>query len=141
LTTSHGVSRPAKDGVAIVTAGSESFGRELVRELARRGYAIVVVYLDRQCDAEATVEEVLSGGGTAVAVRADLDDELDVERLFAESAAAFGGVDFVVHTKTDGAPVLYEHAARNLRRGSAIFRVGDAEQISRVLAALDSWRD
>jgi 3-oxoacyl-[acyl-carrier protein] reductase len=39
---------------------------------------------------------VLGDGGAAVAVRADVKDELDVERLFEESRSAFGGVDVVV---------------------------------------------
>jgi NAD(P)-dependent dehydrogenase (short-subunit alcohol dehydrogenase family) len=32
-----------------------------------------------------------------VAIRADIVDELDVNRLFAETIAAFGGIDVVVH--------------------------------------------
>jgi 3-oxoacyl-[acyl-carrier protein] reductase len=79
--------------VAIVTGGSSEIGRDVVRALASRGYAIVIVYLDDQPLTEAIVEDVLAAGGTAVAVRADLGDELDVERLFAESIAAVGGVD------------------------------------------------
>ena len=63
-----------------------------------RGYAVVVNYLHDQRAAEATVETVLAGNGAAVAVRADVADELDVQRLFAETIEAFGGVDVVVHT-------------------------------------------
>jgi NAD(P)-dependent dehydrogenase (short-subunit alcohol dehydrogenase family) len=32
-----------------------------------------------------------------MAVRADVDDELDVERLFTETIEAFGAIDAVVH--------------------------------------------
>ena len=66
--------------------------------------------------AEATVAEILAAEGTIVAVRADLADDLDVQRLFAESIAAFAGVDVVVHTTTDSASLLYQHAARHVRR-------------------------
>jgi 3-oxoacyl-[acyl-carrier protein] reductase len=123
----------AATAVAIVTRASYGAGREVVRKLASRGYAIAVVYLDDQRRAEATVDEVLASDGTAVAVRADLADDLDVERLFTETIAAFGGIDVVVHTM-HGVSVLYRHAARHLRRGAAIFSVFGAEQITTGLA-------
>ena len=100
--------------VAIVTGGSSRTGREVARGLAGWAWAIVVVYLEHQRAAEATVAEIIAAEGTTVAVRADLADDLDVQRLFAESAAAFGGVDVVVHTTTDSAvaPLPARGAAR-----------------------------
>jgi 3-oxoacyl-[acyl-carrier protein] reductase len=86
--------------VAIVTGGSRGIGRVVVGLLARRGYAVVVAYLHDRRAAEATVEEVLAGGAPALAVRADVADDLDVERLFAETIEGFGGVDVVVHAVT-----------------------------------------
>jgi 3-oxoacyl-[acyl-carrier protein] reductase len=83
--------------VAIVTGGSRGIGRATVRTLAVRGYSVAVNYLHDQRAAESVVEGVLATGGAAVSVRADVADELDVERLFAETVAAFGGVDAVVH--------------------------------------------
>src|SRR5690349_12792155 len=91
------------------------------------GAAIVVVYLEHQVRAEATVADILAAGGTSVAVRADLTDELDVERLFTESIAAFGSVDLVVHTTPDNAALLYRQAAGHVRQGGAIFSVAGAE--------------
>jgi 3-oxoacyl-[acyl-carrier protein] reductase len=122
------------DVVAIVTGGSCGPGREIARQLAGRGYAVVVVYLRDQGEAEAAVEEILAAGGTAVAVRADVADELDVERLFTETAAAFGAVDVVVHTAMRGTSVVNEQAARQLRHGGAIVDVSSAETITPVLA-------
>ena len=85
--------------VAIVTdASGGGGGRRIARELARRGYAVVVVYLDDRREAEALVDELVGAGVPAATVRADLEDELDVERLFGETNVAFGGVDVVVHT-------------------------------------------
>jgi 3-oxoacyl-[acyl-carrier protein] reductase len=122
------------DPVAIVTGGSSAIGREVARALALRGYAIVVVYLDNHSRAEAAVEEILGARGAAVAVRADLTDDLDAERLFTESIAAFGGVDVVAHTTVRGTSVLYRHAARQLRHGAAIVSVSGAEGIAPSLA-------
>src|SRR6185312_5759928 len=84
--------------VAIVTGGSRGVGRATIGRLAARGYSVVVDYLHDQRAAEATVETVLAGRGTAMAVRADVTDDLDVQRLFAETIVAFGCVDVVVHT-------------------------------------------
>ena len=106
--------------VAIVTGGAFPEGRSVARGLARWSWPVVVVYLDHQLQAEATVAEIISAGGITIAVRADLADELDVQRLFSESIAVFGGVDVVVHTTANSAALLYRHAARHVRRPGAI---------------------
>ena len=123
-----------REVVAIVTGGSVGAGREIARRLASWGWAIVVVYLEQQHTTEATVAEILAAEGTIVSVRADLADDLDVQRLFAESSAAFGGVDVVVHTTTNGSTLLYQHAARHLRRRGAIVSVAPADRVTPGIA-------
>jgi hypothetical protein len=130
-----------REAVAIVTGGSFGAGREIARRLAGWGWAVVVVYLEHQRAVEATVAEILATGGTIVAVRADLDDDLDVRRLFAESSAAFGGVDVVVHTTTTRPSFLYEHAARHVRRGGAIVSVAPAHRVAPGVARELGERD
>jgi 3-oxoacyl-[acyl-carrier protein] reductase len=130
--------------VAIVTGGSRGVGRTTIRLLAARGYAVVVNYLHDQRAAESTVEAILTDKGAAVAVRADVADDLDVQRLFAETIAAFGGIDVVVHAvgspvatapvaevdldvfdalvriSTRATFIVNREAARHLRNGGAI---------------------
>jgi 3-oxoacyl-[acyl-carrier protein] reductase len=89
--------------------------------MAGWGWPVTIVYLDDQPRADAAVAEIIAAGGTTVAVRADLADDLDVQRLFIESIAAFGGVDVVVHTTTDDVACLYLHAARYVRHRGAVF--------------------
>jgi 3-oxoacyl-[acyl-carrier protein] reductase len=120
--------------VAIVTGGASRAGRDLARELADWAWAIVVAYLEHQRRVEATVAEIISAGGTTVAVRVDLADDLDVERLYTESIAAFGGVDVVVHTTTEPASLLYQHAARQVRERGALVSVTAAERIAPEVA-------
>jgi 3-oxoacyl-[acyl-carrier protein] reductase len=122
------------DAVAIVTGGSSGAGRDVARVLAGWGWAIVVVYLEHQRTAEAAVAELLAAEGNVVAVRADLADDLDVERLFAESSAAFAGVDVIVHATTDTAAFLYLHAARHVRRRGAIVSVEAADGVTPGIA-------
>jgi hypothetical protein len=107
--------------VAIVTGGSRGTGREAARALACSGYAVVIDYAHDQPTADATVDEILATGGTAIALRADVSDELDVERLFTETVAAFGGVDFVLHATTaHDYSLVRPEAARHLSAGGAI---------------------
>ena len=131
----------AGETVAIVTGASRGVGRDVARTLARRGYAVVVVYVRDQGDAEAVVEEILAAGGAALAVRADVTDELDVERLFDETTTAFGGVDVVVHTAVRGTAVVNQQAARRLRPGSAIVNVSSSEVIAPAVAQELEARD
>jgi 3-oxoacyl-[acyl-carrier protein] reductase len=138
---------PPADRIAIVTGGSRGVGRAVVRRLTRRGFAVVVNYLHDQRAADSTVDLVLADGGEAMAVRGDVADELDMERLFAETTEAFGGVDVVTHSvgsrlaaepltemdletfdelariNTRAAFVVCREAARRLRPGGAIVSV------------------
>jgi 3-oxoacyl-[acyl-carrier protein] reductase len=107
--------------VAIVTGGSRSIGRAVARRLALGDYAIVINYLHSQPAADAAVEEILAARGTAVAVCADVADELDVERLFGEAIDAFGGVDVVVHTAARR--ILGTVAGYDLQTFDALHRV------------------
>ena len=124
----------SRRAVAIVTGGSSPAGRDIARGLAGWAWAIVVAYLDHQRRVEATVAEIISAGGTTVAVRVNLADDLDVQRLYAESIAAFGGVDVVVHTTAGRAVLLYEHAAHHVRERGAIVSVSTAERIAPDIA-------
>jgi 3-oxoacyl-[acyl-carrier protein] reductase len=121
------------DPVAIVTGDWSGAGREVARALARHGCAVVVVYLRDRTAAEAVIDAIGAADGTAIAVRAAVADELDVERLFDETAAAFGGVDLIVHTASRATTVLDRQAARRLRHGGAI--VGTGGSLAPALAA------
>jgi 3-oxoacyl-[acyl-carrier protein] reductase len=122
------------DPVAVVTGGSCGAGRDIAQMLASRGYAVVVVYLRDQGRAEAAVEQIRAANGTALAVQVDITDEVDVERLFNETKAAFGVVDAVVHTVMRGVSVVNREAARQLRHGGAIVNVSSSDVISSDLA-------
>ena len=122
------------DPVAIVTGGSRGAGRDIARELGSRSYAVVVVYLRDQGKAEAAIEEIVAANGTALAVRANVTDELDVERLFDETKAAFGGVDVVMHAAMRATSVVNQQAVRQLHHGGAIVDVSSCHAITPDLA-------
>ena len=120
--------------VSIVTGASEARGGEIARRLARRRFAIVVVYLQDQRGAETTVEAVFAAGSAGVTVRADVADDIDIARLFDETAAAFGRADVVVHAAAVDGAVLFAQAAQRLARGGAIVAVSPAAPIAPALA-------
>ena len=99
-------SKPA-DGspgrVALVTGATRGVGAATVRLLASRGSSVIVGYAHDQELADRVVDSILGQGGAALAVRADVGDDVDVERLFAETVEWCGGVDVVVHAVV-GAP-------------------------------------
>jgi pimeloyl-ACP methyl ester carboxylesterase len=132
---------PTDDTVAIVTGGCHGIGREIARALAGRDFAVALAYLRDPAEADGAVAEITAAGGAAVAVRADVTDELDVERLFDETAAAFGRVDVVVHGAPRGIAVVNRQAARRLRAGGAIVAISSAEPIPPELAERLRARD
>jgi 3-oxoacyl-[acyl-carrier protein] reductase len=121
--------------VAIVAGGATLPGRDVAFELANWAWPVVIVYLDHQSHAEAAVAEIIAAGGAAVAVRANLADDLDVQRLFTESIAAFGVVDVVVDMTTAYAAPLFEHAARYVRAGGLIVTTSGALEMTPGLAS------
>lgn len=83
--------------VAIVTGSSRGIGAAIATRLASDGMAIVVNYAGRVADAEKVVLEIETGGGKAIAVKADVSSPREMASLFAEAEKAFGGVDVVVN--------------------------------------------
>jgi 3-oxoacyl-[acyl-carrier protein] reductase len=73
----------------LVTGASGGIGSACARAFAAEGCRVVVHYHQGTERAEELVEDLEN----AVAIQADLTDEGQVERLFAESREAFGGLD------------------------------------------------
>jgi len=90
--------------VAIVTGASRGIGEAVARLFAREGAAVAVAARTEQVFDERlpgtihdTVDAIEADGGRAVAIRADLADEDDVDRLVDEARAALGPIDLLVN--------------------------------------------
>lgn len=83
--------------VAIVTGASRGIGEALACGLAARGAVVVVNYQSAADRAAQVVARIEAGGGRALAIRADVSDEADADRLVAETVAAFGRLDILVN--------------------------------------------
>src|ERR1035437_7624695 len=83
--------------VAIVTGGGTGIGRAVSIKLAKEGCAVAVVYSRSESDALATVEVIRQSGGEAVAIRADISDDVQVTTMVAEVMKRFGRIDYLVN--------------------------------------------
>jgi glucose 1-dehydrogenase len=85
-----------QDRVAIVTGGAQGIGRALALGLAREGAHIVIGDIKEQA-AEAAAAEVRHLGRQALAVRTDVSQLPDIERLVHQAAATMGTIDILVN--------------------------------------------
>lgn len=89
----------AEAPVALVTgAGAPRLGNAIARALAARGYRLIL-HAHRSLEgAQKTAAECVALGGTAVAMSADLSDEVQVERLLDAAVHEAGRIDVLVNT-------------------------------------------
>jgi 3-oxoacyl-[acyl-carrier protein] reductase len=81
---------------AIVTGAATGIGRATATLLAARGARVVATGLQPERLQE-TVAAIVTAGGEAVAVDADVSDPDDIERVAARALDAFGGADILVN--------------------------------------------
>jgi NAD(P)-dependent dehydrogenase (short-subunit alcohol dehydrogenase family) len=93
---------------ALITGAAGGIGRETAILFAAEGAAVVAV--DRNTKgAEAVTDEIVAGGGAAVAVGADVSKAADAEAMVAAAEAQFGTLDVlfnnagIMHSADDDA--------------------------------------
>ncbi len=132
--------------VALVTGASRGIGRAIAVRLGREGADIAVNYARQKDRAEEVVAAIERDGGRALAMQADIANLSEVERLFTETLAAFGGLDILVNNagiaeyqplvettpgqfdrtfarNARGVFFCLQHAARHLRDGGRIVSI------------------
>jgi meso-butanediol dehydrogenase / (S,S)-butanediol dehydrogenase / diacetyl reductase len=101
----------------LVTGAGSGIGRATALGFAERGGGVAVVDING-ANAEKVANEIMHGGGKAVALVADVTRAVDLDMMFSRTLNEFGRLDFV-HNNAFGFP-------RTLRTGSAAAPVGDA---------------
>jgi NAD(P)-dependent dehydrogenase (short-subunit alcohol dehydrogenase family) len=81
---------------ALVTGAGRGIGRATALLFAQEGASVVAADLS-QAEAEATVAEITSASGKAVALSADLSDPTETKAMMDQAIAAFGGLDILVN--------------------------------------------
>ena len=82
---------------AIVTGGGTGVGRETALELARLGCSVLINYSRSRSEAEATAVEVGQLGVGAVAMLADVADDVACRAMVERALAEFGRLDVLVN--------------------------------------------
>ncbi|WP_433523236.1 SDR family NAD(P)-dependent oxidoreductase [Nocardia pseudovaccinii] len=83
--------------IALITGASRGIGAAAARLLASRGMRVVVNYRSSSDEADDVVASIVSAGGQAMAVRADVRDESEVRDMVDQVRAALGEVEVLVH--------------------------------------------
>ncbi len=76
---------------ALVTGAGHRLGQAMAVYLAKRGYDVAVHYASSKEGADETVALVHEAGGRAVSLQADLLDDAQTEKLFAQAREGLGG--------------------------------------------------
>jgi 3-oxoacyl-[acyl-carrier protein] reductase len=83
--------------IALVTGASRGIGRAVAVELARAGAHVAVNYHERHAAAEEVVREITALGRKAVALPADVADEVSVQTMIERANQELGPVDVLVN--------------------------------------------
>jgi len=121
--------------VAVVTGASKGIGAAIAAHLAAEGAAVVVNYASSKAGAERVVAAITGRGGKAVAVQADVARKADIQRLFAETRAAFGRLDVLVNNAG-----VYEFAPLEDVTAEQFHRLFDLNVLGLLLATQEAVR-
>lgn len=91
--------------VAIVTGGGRGIGKAISIGYAREGAKVVIAELDVD-PANQVVEEIKATGGEAIAVKTDVSNFQNVQKMFDTAIAAFGKVDILVNNAGVSIPAM-----------------------------------
>lgn len=83
--------------VVVVTGSGSGLGSGIALRFAEAGAAVTVNYRSSAAGAKVVVGQIEAAGGKAIALQADVTQKAEVERLVAETVAAFGRLDVLVN--------------------------------------------
>lgn len=83
--------------VALITGGSRGIGRVVALNLAKEGYNITFCYTSNEAAAKETAAEIEKTGVKALAVKADVSRESDVNALVQAARDTFGPIEVLVN--------------------------------------------
>ncbi len=91
-----------KGQFALVTGGSRGIGRAIALALASAGANVAINYLRQAKRANDTASEISSRGVQSLAIRANVADMDDMERMFQQIKDEFGRIDILVSNAASG---------------------------------------
>jgi glucose 1-dehydrogenase len=82
---------------AVVTGANSGIGEGVAKGLADAGAKVIVNYVSAPEQAERVVNEIRQAGGEAIAIRADVSKEEQVQAMFRQAIEAWGSIDILVN--------------------------------------------
>ena len=82
---------------ALVTGANSGIGLAVAVALANDGANVVVNYVTHPEAADAVVKQIADNGGNAIAVKADVSNEAEVQSMFQQMIAKYGTIDILVN--------------------------------------------
>lgn len=97
-----------KDKVMIITGGGTGIGKATAIKAAEAGARVVINYSRSEKEAKEAVDEVTKRGATAIAVKANVSIEKEVEQMVSRTVNKFGTVDCLVNNASITAQIPME---------------------------------
>ena len=88
--------------VALVTGSSRGIGADTVGFFAQAGAKVVINFRNKESRAFKIANEIMSHGGEAIAIGADLTDYDAVQQMFSTAENTFGKIDILVMNASGG---------------------------------------
>ncbi|MDE3185509.1 MAG: SDR family oxidoreductase [Bacteroidota bacterium] len=82
---------------ALVTGANSGIGEAVAIALANEGANVVVNYITHPENADAVVKRIEQNGGNAMAIKADVSNEEDVQSMFQQMYNKYGTIDILVN--------------------------------------------
>ena len=86
-----------KNKTILITGSAKRIGREIALFMAKNGWNVAIHYNNSQIEAEELVQEIKILGVNACAVKADLNNEGEVNGVIAAVNAEIGEIDALVN--------------------------------------------
>ncbi len=117
---------PVPRGAILVTGASRGIGAAIAKLAGAHGYSVAVNYLANQPAADAVVHQIVSAGGSALAVQGDVGREDDILRLFETTTRELGAITALVNNAaiTGGFTRVEAVRAETLQRVLAVNLAG-----------------
>jgi NAD(P)-dependent dehydrogenase (short-subunit alcohol dehydrogenase family) len=89
--------KEASSGTLIVTGASRGVGAAVAQLAGSRGYAVAVNFSSGEAEADKVVDQIVSTGGCAFAVHADVSREEEIVRMFETAERELGPIKALVN--------------------------------------------